>query len=210
MQHQGQVRIRARSAIAARTAERKPGRQVGAVVLTADMTSWTETVLWWHVYPLGFTGAPIRPEEPAADPVHRLPRIEAWLDHVVELGLNGILLGPVFASETHGYDTVDYFRIDPRLGDEGDLDRLIAAARERGIRVLLDGVFNHVGRAHPSFQALTEAGPDADTAELFRVDWNDWTPGAPIRADVFEGHDALVALNHDSPAVPKKGYRLTA
>ncbi|KAA9085401.1 alpha-amylase family glycosyl hydrolase [Microbacterium radiodurans] len=165
------------------------------------MTSWTETVLWWHVYPLGFTGAPIRPEEPVADTVHRLPRIEAWLDHVVELGLNGLLLGPVFASETHGYDTVDYFRIDPRLGDEGDLDRLIAAARERGIRVLLDGVFNHVGRAHPSFQALTEAGPDADTAELFRVDWNGWTSGASIRADVFEGHDALVALNHDSPAV---------
>ena len=60
--------------------------------------------------------------------VHRLERIEPWLDHVLELGLNGILLGPIFASSTHGYDTVDHFRIDPRLGDDGDFDRLVEAA----------------------------------------------------------------------------------
>lgn len=167
------------------------------------MSSWTETVLWWHVYPLGFTGAPIRPTDDERDGAvaHRLPRIEGWLDHLVDLGLNGLLLGPVFASSTHGYDTTDYFRIDPRLGNDDDLDRLIAAARDRGIRVLLDGVFNHVGRRHPAFRALEERGPDADTAELFRVRWDGWQPGSPVDADVFEGHDALVALNHDSPAV---------
>lgn len=167
------------------------------------MSSWTETVLWWHVYPLGFTGAPIRPTDDVRDGAvaHRLPRIEGWLDHLADLGLNGLLLGPVFASSTHGYDTTDYFRIDPRLGNDDDLDRLIAAARDRGIRVLLDGVFNHVGRRHPAFRALEERGPDADTAELFRVRWDGWQPGKPVDADVFEGHDALVALNHDSPAV---------
>jgi len=175
------------------------------------MSNWVETVMWWHVYPLGFTGAPIRPDgsdDGQADAAtadqhvaHRLGRIEAWLDHVVELGLNGLLLGPVFASTTHGYDTTDYFRIDPRLGDDDDIDRLVAAAHQRGIRVLFDGVFNHVGRRHPAFRALEEQGPDADTAGLFRARWDGWQPGDPVDADVFEGHNALVSLNHDSPAV---------
>jgi glycosidase len=156
------------------------------------MTDWPEHVIWWHVYPLGFVGAPIRDGvDPDAEPAHRLERLEPWLDHVISLGLNGLLLGPVFASETHGYDTVDHFRIDPRLGDDEDFARLVAAARERGIRVLLDGVFNHVGRGHPAFDALTEDGP-----HLFRGRWTD----GRFEADVFEGHDALVALDHSSPA----------
>lgn len=170
------------------------------------LNSWHEHVMWWHVYPLGFTGAPVRPDEDATgrrsddDVVHRLPHLEAWLDHLRELGLNGIMLGPVFASSTHGYDTVDYFRIDPRLGDDEDFDHLVAACRQRGIRVLLDGVFNHLGRAHPAFQQVEEEGPMAATADLFRIDWQHWRPGDAVRADTFEGHDALVALNHDSAA----------
>lgn len=159
--------------------------------------------MWWQVYPLGFTGAPVRPDQAPTDaePVHRLPRIADWLDHVVGLGLNGLALGPVFASQTHGYDTVDHFRVDPRLGDDADFDRLVAAAKDRGLRVLLDGVFNHVGRAHPAFAALEAEGPDAATAGMFRVDWRGWTPGSPIRAEVFEGHDQLVALDHGSDEV---------
>lgn len=156
------------------------------------MPSWPEHVMWWHVYPLGFVGAPIRDGvDPDAEPTHRLDRLEPWLDHVIALGLNGLLLGPVFASETHGYDTVDHFRIDPRLGDDGDFDALVAAAREHGIRILLDGVFNHVGRGHPAFQDLTEDGP-----QLFRGQWTD----GRFEAEVFEGHEALVALDHSSPA----------
>ncbi|WP_426503256.1 alpha-amylase family protein [Dactylosporangium sp. McL0621] len=143
------------------------------------MSSWPDHVMWWQLYPLGFTGAPVRPGGTGAAEgvVHRLGRIEGWLDHVVSLGLNGIALGPIFASQTHGYDTVDHFRIDPRLGDDADFDRLVAAAHARGVRVLLDGVFNHVGRAHPPL------GPDM------------------LRDAVFEGHDSLVVLNHDEPAV---------
>ncbi len=166
------------------------------------MALWVDHAMWWHVYPLGFVGAPIRPEgDETYAAQHRLDRIGGWLDHIVELGLNGLALGPVFASTTHGYDTIDHFRIDPRLGDDADFDRLVAAAHDKGMRVLLDGVFNHVGRAHPAFRALEENGPDAATADLFRVDWNGWEPGAPVAAEVFEGHDALVVLDHSSPAV---------
>ncbi|WP_278234822.1 alpha-amylase family glycosyl hydrolase [Isoptericola sp. AK164] len=169
---------------------------------------WVAHAMWWHVYPLGFVGAPVRPAEGADGTavVHRLGRIEAWLDHVVALGLNGLLLGPVFASSTHGYDTVDHLRVDPRLGDEADLQRLVDAAHARGVRVLLDGVFHHVGREHPAVRALEAEGPGSPAAALFRVDRDavdpaTWRPGDPVPVAVFEGHDQLVALDHGSPAV---------
>lgn len=141
-----------------------------------------EHAIWWQVYPLGATGAPIRNEH--GDPAHRLTRLEGWLDYLVELGCNGLLLGPVFASVSHGYDTLDHFRIDSRLGDDADFDRLIAGTRARGINVMLDGVFNHVAREHPLV---------AECPELIRQE-NGHPKG-------WEGHDSLVELNHDNPAV---------
>jgi glycosidase len=159
------------------------------------VTTWADHAILWQVYPLGFTGA--EPEAlPDREPArHRLPRLEPWLDYAVELGCNGLLLGPVFASQTHGYDTIDHFRIDPRLGDEGDFDALVAAAGERGLRLILDGVFNHVGRRFPAFQAALHGGPQTPAARWFRrtADGGDYA--------VFEGHHQLVELDHDEPAV---------
>ncbi|PPG01537.1 alpha-amylase [Pseudoclavibacter sp. RFBI5] len=168
--------------------------------MTPAPQPWPQTALWWHVYPLGFVGADTA-GTPLSSPVeHRLDRITAWLDELVALGLNGLLLGPIFASQTHGYDTVDHLRIDPRLGDEADFDALIAACRERGVRVLLDGVFNHVGREHPWWREAVEAGPDSGAAARFArgADARE-VDGLPV--DVFEGHDALVVLNHQHPEV---------
>ncbi|TMR93181.1 alpha-amylase family protein [Nonomuraea basaltis] len=150
------------------------------------MTSWKEHAIWWHVYPLGFAGA-----EPAAPPSgapvrHRLRRLESWLDYAIELGCSGLLLGPIFASETHGYDTLDHFAIDPRLGDDEDFDRLVRAARDRGLRIVLDGVFNHVGRGHPKFGDPRFAHWFIPAADGHRT---------------FEGHHGLVTLNHDHPDV---------
>jgi glycosidase len=102
------------------------------------VASWVNHVIWWQVYPLGFVGAEAERVDRVAEP-HRLRRLEGWLDHLIALGCNGLLLGPVFPSSTHGYDTTDYFSIDPRLGDGDDFDRLVAACHRRGIRVLLDG-----------------------------------------------------------------------
>jgi glycosidase len=141
---------------------------------------WSEHAIFWHVYPLGFVGAPRAAGDPV--PVPRLLRLIPWLDHVIGLGANGLLLGPVFASETHGYDTVDHYRVDPRLGTEDDLLALLAEAHDRGIRVVLDGVFNHVGRSF--------ARPDE---VAFRRE------GGAVA--VFEGHDRLAVLDHDSPEV---------
>jgi len=164
------------------------------------LPGWVEHAIWWQVYPLGFTGAPARSGEEAV--VHRLGRLEAWLDYAVELGVSGLALGPVFASHTHGYDTIDHLRIDPRLGDEDDFARLAGAAHQRGLRILLDGVFNHVGRGFPAFTAVLEQGPAAPDASWFRLTWPDGArPGTEPGYGTFEGHRQLVALNHDEPAV---------
>src|SRR3978361_767774 len=153
------------------------------------MPDWVQDAVWWHGYPLGCVGAEQAAPADGAVP-SRLGRLTNWLDYVVGLGANGLALGPVFASSTHGYDTVDHFRIDPRLGDDADFDALVAAAHDRGLRVLLYGVFNHVGREHPAFRAVVAEGPKAPTAAWFRLRWPaDRQPGVEPGYDTFEGHD---------------------
>ncbi|GAB3622341.1 alpha-amylase family protein [Mariniluteicoccus endophyticus] len=139
-------------------------------------TEWTDHAIFWHVFPLGFTGA-----QAAGDEGHRFGHMGAWLDHAVELGASGLLLGPVFASESHGYDTTDHLRIDPRLGDDADFDAFVAEAKGRGLRIVLDGVFNHVGRS------------------FGHEDW--WKRSPEGHPWCFEGHDALVELDHANPEV---------
>ncbi len=154
---------------------------------------WVRHAIWWQVYPLGFTGA--FPAETAPGPdEHRLRRVTEWLDHAVALGASGIALGPVFASRTHGYDTTDHLRIDPRLGDDADFDELLAQARSRGLRVLLDGVFNHVGTEFAQYRAALDGDAEAQR-------WFQEKPGTPGGFDTFEGHGELIALNHANPAV---------
>lgn len=174
---------------------------------------WVRHAIWWRLYPLGFVGAFPEPASGPAHPgEHRLRRVQGWLDHAVELGASGIALGPIFASAGHGYDTLDHFRLDPRLGDESDFDELVAAAHARGLRVQLDGVFNHVARAHPLARAALEAGPDAPAGRMLRTreaalpDGGAGTPGegaAAARREfaTFEGHDTLMELDHGNPAV---------
>lgn len=152
------------------------------------------------MYPLGFTGAERTALPEVADPVSRLRQLEAWLRHLVELGCNGLAPGPVFASETHGYDTVDHLRIDPRLGTEDDLRHLVDSSHSHGVRVLLDGVFNHVGRGHPRFRQLLAEGPDSAAARWFHVQHDPEAPDGFGYRD-FESHAALVALDHDAPEV---------
>jgi cyclomaltodextrinase len=143
--------------------------------------------MWWHIYPLGFLGADATGVD--RSPQRTLADLEPWLDYVIQLGLNGILLAPIFESETHGYDTTDYYRIDSRIGTETDFARLLTAARQRGIRVLLDGVFNHVGR---TFQA-PDFLPVQQSDLIQRTGTGD--------AVTFEGHEKLVTLNHHDDRV---------
>jgi cyclomaltodextrinase len=153
---------------------------------------WVHHAIWWQVYPLGFVGA-FPADQPPDAGEHRLRRVADWLDHALDIGASGVALGPLFASRTHGYDTIDHYRIDPRLGDDTDFDHLIAEAHRRGLRVLLDGVFNHVGIDFPRYREAGDGGPDHPSAGWFR------RRGREFRT--FEGHGDLIALNHDNPEV---------
>lgn len=152
--------------------------------------AWIEHAIWWQVYPLGFVGAFPQRSEPPQPGEHRLRRLVGWLDHAIELGASGIALGPIFTSRTHGYDTTDHYHVDPRLGDDADFDHLAAEAHRRGLRMLLDGVFNHVGT---DFAKYRDASDDPSSAR--------WFCGQPGRFDTFEGHLELITLNHDNPEV---------
>lgn len=151
---------------------------------------WPDHAIWWHAYPLGFVGAEREALPEGTPPASRLARLTAWLDHLIGLGCNGLALGPVFASETHGYDTIDHYRIDPRLGGEDDLQRLIDEASQRGVRILFDGVFNHVGRGFAPFKDVSAKGDASPYRKWFHPDLR-----------TFEGHARLVTLNHAEPEV---------
>lgn len=133
-----------------------------------------EHTILWHIYPLGATGADIRDTRA---PGRGLTSLIDWLDYAVDLGCNALLLGPIFASVSHGYDTLDHYRIDDRLGTDADFADFLAACNERGIGVYLDGVFNHVAAHHRAVEAGLTTGRG------------------------WEGHDELVELDHANPAV---------
>ncbi|MBI4898925.1 MAG: alpha-amylase [Actinobacteria bacterium] len=156
-------------------------------------SSWSNDMVWWHVHPLRFTGAERSLAEAGPDPVPRLAQLEPWLDYAVSFGANGLLLGPIFRSATHGYDTLDHYEIDPRLGTTETFSHLVALCRSKGVRVALDGVFNHMSRDSEIVRRALKGGPGSADGR-----WIRWVEGYPR---YFEGHEALVELNLSEPAV---------
>lgn len=144
------------------------------------MTMLDHAVIW-HLYPLTATGAAIRESR---RPGRGLGSLKAWLDYAVELGCDTILLAPIFASQAHGYDTLNHYEIDDRLGGQAEFDAFMQASRARGLKVLLDGVFNHVAAEHPW----------VSEGQLIKRD----DAGSPVG---WEGHDSLVELDHANPQV---------
>lgn len=145
--------------------------------------------IFYHIYPLGFAGAP-EVNQFLSEPVHRLDKIYQWTDHLVECGFNAVYFGPLFESSSHGYDTVDYYKIDSRLGTNESFKKICSTLKERGISIILDGVFNHVSLDFPMFRDLREKGPESK--------YTDWFKGVsfdPFIYDYWEGHDTLVSLN---------------
>ncbi|WP_163999885.1 alpha-amylase family glycosyl hydrolase [Pyxidicoccus caerfyrddinensis] len=119
--------------------------------------AWVHDADFMHVYPLGACGAPATNDFQSV-PAARLDRLLPWLDAWAALGVNAVYLGPVFESSTHGYDTADYFHVDRRLGDDAALARLVEGLHERGMKVVVDAVFHHVGRAFWAFRDVREKG----------------------------------------------------
>jgi cyclomaltodextrinase len=163
--------------------------------------TWAEDAIFYHVYPLGALGAPAR-NDFVFPPVPRLDRMQGWLDSVVELGATAVYLGPVFESTSHGYDTADYFTVDRRLGTNETLTALSRAMHAKGLRVVLDAVFNHVGRDFWAFRDLQARGAESAYRDWFFPDFERQSPyGDPFSYRGWQGHYELVRLNTNNPAV---------
>jgi len=160
------------------------------------MPTWIDGAVFYHIYPLGLLGAPAR-NDPDTPVEHRLPALREWLPHIATLGCNAVYLGPVFESTSHGYDTIDYTRVDRRLGDNRDLAELVAALHERGMRIILDGVFNHVSRDFFAFRDVLDRGIESPYRDWFvNVDFQQRSPlDDPFSYYAYEGNFDLVELN---------------
>ncbi|MFN8531126.1 MAG: alpha-amylase family glycosyl hydrolase [Anaerolineae bacterium] len=163
---------------------------------------WAMDAIFYHIYPLGLCDAPPHNDLQSAM-VPRLNRLHEWLDHIQELGANALYLGPVFEATAHGYDTVDYFQVDRRLGSNETLKTLIQNMKQRGFRVIFDGVFNHVGRDFWAFRDVMAYGQASQYCDWFSgLDFNRMSPyGDPFAYDGWAGHYDLVKLNLANAAV---------
>ena len=161
---------------------------------------WFDESVFYQIYPLGYCGA--ERENDFGEVRHRFHIIEEHIPYIKECGFNAVLFNPLFESERHGYDTVDFFRVDRRLGDNADFKRLVEKFHEAGIRVVLDGVFNHVGRRFFAFEEVRARREASDKRDWFHIDfggntgYNDgfWYEG-------WEGHQELVKLNLQNEGV---------
>jgi len=158
--------------------------------------------VFYHLYPLGFCGAP-RFNDFACPAGKGLSSLAGHIDRLRYLGVNALLIGPLFESCSHGYDTVDYYHVDRRLGNNEDLRRLVRAFHDAGMRVILDGVFNHTGREFFAFKGIKAQGAaSAYTDWYVGLDFsrnNDQGDGFSYEG--WAGHTSLVKLNGNSPAV---------
>ncbi|NDL68771.1 alpha-amylase family glycosyl hydrolase [Anaerotalea alkaliphila] len=160
---------------------------------------WAKESLFYQIHPLGFCGAP---GENDGNTVGRIRKVLDWIPHWKGLGVDALYFSPVFESDRHGYDTRDYFRVDCRLGTRQDLAEVCGALQGSGIRVVLDGVFNHVGRGFWAFQDVLRHGEGSAWKDWFFLDFSgDNRFGDGFRYEAWEGHEELVRLNPGNPAV---------
>lgn len=114
--------------------------------------AWYDEAIFYHIYPLGMTGAP--KQNSYGEPKHRLNTLLPFIPKLRGFGFNAIYIGPLFESVGHGYETTDYKKLDSRLGTNEDLTKFVAECHNQGIRVVLDGVFNHTGRDFFAFDDI--------------------------------------------------------
>ncbi len=163
--------------------------------------AWYDEAIFYHIYPLGLTGAP--KENSYTEPVHRLNTLIPWIAHIREIGCNAIYIGPLFESVGHGYETTDYKKLDSRLGTNEDLTNYVAECHRQGIRVILDGVFNHTGRDFFAFRDIREKRENSPYRDWYRnVNfWGNNQYNDGFSYENWGGYDLLAKLNQYNPAV---------
>ncbi len=163
--------------------------------------AWYDEAVFYHIYPLGMTGAP--KQNSYSEPVHRLNTLLPWIAHIKEIGCNAIYIGPLFESVGHGYETTDYKKLDSRLGTNEDLTNFVAECHKQGIRVILDGVFNHTGRDFFAFQDIKKNRENSQYKDWYcNVNFlgnNSFNDG--FSYENWGGYDLLAKLNQHNPTV---------
>lgn len=167
------------------------------------MSAWYEQSVFYHMYPLGMTGAPRENHLDAGQQVCRFSQLDLWIPHIRDLNFNAVYIGPLFESTSHGYDTRDYRKVDSRLGSNEDFCRFVSLCRQQGIRVVVDGVFNHTGREFFAFQDIIRHKWDSPYKDWYRgVRFDCQSPmGDPFCYDAWQGHFELPCLNLQNPQV---------
>ena len=160
---------------------------------------WFDNAVIYQIYPLGLCGAPRQNDGVQA---HRILRVKEWAAHIRELGATCVLFNPVFESDAHGYDTRDYNRLDCRLGTREDFQQVCAALHEAGLKVMLDGVLNHVGRGYWAFRDVQEKKWDSPYKDWFHISFDgDTGYHDGFWYEAWEGCYELVKLNLKNQAV---------
>ncbi len=162
---------------------------------------WYRDAAFYHIYPLGFCDEN-HYNDFTSQPTGKIKSVIPFAAHLSELGANAVYFGPVFESTKHGYDTADYRVIDRRLGTNRDFYEVCEELHRRGMKVILDGVFNHVGRDFWAFNDVKQHRWDSPYKDWFNIrfdgnsNYNDgfWYEG-------WEGHYDLVKLNLRNPSV---------
>ena len=163
---------------------------------------WFDDATIYQIYPLGLCGAPLQNDGSDQTGEHRILRVLDWVEHIKKLGATCVLFNPLFDSDAHGYDTRDYNRVDPRLGTKEDFQAVCKALHEAGIRVMLDGVFNHVGRGFWAFRDVQEKKWDSAYKDWFHISFDGNTGyNDGFWYEAWEGCYELVKLNLRNPAV---------
>ncbi|MEE0613142.1 MAG: alpha-amylase family glycosyl hydrolase, partial [Collinsella stercoris] len=175
---------------------------------------WVFDTTLYQIYPLGMLGCPF--DAPALGDdgailrergLHRVRSLIEWAPYLEELGVGAILLNPVFSSDTHGYNTRDLREIDCRLGTNEDFANVVDALHARGVRVIVDAVFNHVGRNFWAFRDVRERKWDSPYKDWFHINFDGDTHfGDGFWYEGWEGNQDLVKLNLRNPEVV--GYLL--
>lgn len=177
------------------------------------MTAWYDKAIFYHMYPLGMTGAPFANPYPASDETadgtwdvsadSRMDELMQWIPYLESLHISAIYIGPLFESSTHGYDTRDFRLIDRRLGTNVSFRSFVDCCHEHGIRVVVDGVFNHTGREFFAFrdlQAHRDQSPYAGWYRNVNFGWGS-PPGDSFGYESWHGIWELPCLNHRNPEV---------
>ena len=174
---------------------------------------WFDEAVFYQFFPLGFCGCNENNNfnwnnwNGAENPVdsnspNNIRKVISWIPHLQSLGVNAIYFSPVFQSDKHGYDTRDYYTIDSRLGSNEDFAEVCKQLHNANIRVVLDGVFNHVGRGFWAFMDVQKNRQNSIYKDWFIIDWNrnsNYNDG--FWYEGWEGYFDLVKLNLKNPAV---------